>query len=302
MEPIIGTIAAAAVSLLASFLKSSGEGFSRGLGDDIGSRTGNAAWKKAKQLLSTIKARFSSKPQASKVMEAFENAPQDEDTQATVRFHLKQTFASDETFMKEVSDLLKEFAKAGGDTYFKTNISGSVGKIIQLSNIHGGIGNVEGNVIIQPSTAVTNATALKRSVQLIKGRDYDAAIDILKSSIKEDPSEPDAYYYLALAMLRGRRPKILYLSEADTISQNLENACSKDSTRAHYYYLWALVKLDFYMTKGLSIRPPDVNELLAKAGKLRSNPESMSEMLSFLPRIASNPILDLVERRVALLD
>lgn len=135
----IATIASATVSLLAPFLKSLGEELTKKTGEEIGAKAGEAAWGKAKQLYEIIKAKFFPKPDTAKVINALEKSPNDEDTQAAVRFHLKEMMTSDESFAKELASLLKEASDAGADTIFQTTIMGNVQKLVQMGNVYGDV-------------------------------------------------------------------------------------------------------------------------------------------------------------------
>lgn len=135
----MATIATTAVSLLIPYLKSLREEMAKKAGEEVGAKAGETAWIKAKQLYETVKAKFTSKPDASKVINALEKKPDDEDTQAAVRFHLKDLMASDESFARELATLLKEAAEAGADTVFQTTIFGNVQKLVQMGNVYGDV-------------------------------------------------------------------------------------------------------------------------------------------------------------------
>lgn len=135
----IATIASTTVSLLTPYLKSLAEEFTKKVGEEIGGKAGETAWNKTKQLYETVKAKFSSKPDATKVISALEKTPDDEDTRAAVRFHLKDMMTSDESFAKELAILLKEASEAGADTIFQTTIFGNVQKLVQMGNVYGDV-------------------------------------------------------------------------------------------------------------------------------------------------------------------
>jgi hypothetical protein len=135
----ISTIASTVVSLLVPFMKSTIEGISKKAGEEIGSKTGNLAWEKANQLYDTIKTKFSSSPEATKIVNALEKDPDDSDTQAALRFQIKDMLAKDENFAKELAFLLKEASEAGADTVFQTTIMGNVQKLVQMGNVYGDV-------------------------------------------------------------------------------------------------------------------------------------------------------------------
>ena len=131
----ITTIASATVSLLSPYLKLVGENLAK----EIGSQAGKTAWEKAKQLYETVKSKFSAKPDTAKVIIALEKSPNDNDTQAAVRFHLKEIMEADNDFAKELANLLKETSEAGADTIFHTTINGNVQKLVQMGNVYGDV-------------------------------------------------------------------------------------------------------------------------------------------------------------------
>lgn len=153
----------------------------------------------------------------------------------------------------------------------ETHVHGNVEKLTQIDN-------VEGNVIIHSPSTPSAAELLKKGIQYMNVRAYDDAVKAFEESIKVQPSS-QAYYYLALALLRGKRPKLLTLTQAETIEQKLLSASQLGGKQAHYYYLWALVKVDFYVANGFLVRPPSFEELLNMAENFPINPAAIIEML-----------------------
>lgn len=135
----IATIATATVSLLAPYLKSLEEGLTRKVGEEVGAKAGETAWGKAKQLYETVKAKFTSRPDATNVITALEKKPDDEDIQAALRFHFKEVMGSDEIFARELANLLKAAADAGAGTVFQTTIFGNIQKLAQMGNVYGDV-------------------------------------------------------------------------------------------------------------------------------------------------------------------
>ncbi len=151
-----------------------------------------------------------------------------------------------------------------------TNIHGNVEKLTQ-------IGEVKGNVVIQQGQDAEKL--LKNGIQLVRVGAYEQAISILTEVIKVTPLEADAYYYFALALLKGKRPKVSTLSQIQVIEQNLQTACELNSEWAHYFYLWALVKFDFYVVNGFMVRPPKIEQLLSIGRQSLHEPSLILEML-----------------------
>jgi hypothetical protein len=94
---------------------------------------------------------------------------------------------------------------------------------------------------------------------------YNLAITSFQAALEKGLREANIFYYLALAHVGGRRPKILKLSAVKFIENCLNAAIQLDSTQAHYLYLWTLIKYDYYQANGLKLSPPTIEELLTIA-------------------------------------
>lgn len=110
----------------------------------------------------------------------------------------------------------------------------------------------------------------------------DLAIRYFAKAVEGMPDNADAYYYYALAQLKGKRPKVLTLAEIRKIEEYLSAAIKIDDARSKYYYLWALIKHDFYRCNGLTMKPPSV-EALIDEGKRK--PYDDAEIKKMLDRI-----------------
>lgn len=126
-----------------------------------------------------------------------------------------------------------------------------------------------------PEIAAWLAEAIKR----IEAHAYESAIEILTQAVKLAPLAGDINYYVALALLKGKRPRSLFLSEADAVSRYLQTACTSDLPKAHYFYLWALVKFDFYQANGLRVGEPDVEECLIAAQDYQFDQDGFDQMV-----------------------
>jgi hypothetical protein len=135
----IASIAGAAVSLIVPFIKNIGESMTKKAGEAIGTKIGDSAWAKAKQLHDTVKAKLCSQPDSMKVISALEKTPDDADAQAAVRFHLKQLMILDENFARELAVMLREASETGVDAVFHTTVSGDVEKLVEIGAIYGNV-------------------------------------------------------------------------------------------------------------------------------------------------------------------
>lgn len=135
----IATIASTAVALLVPYLKSVSEGFAKKAGEELGEKSGELAWTRAKQLHQLVKSKFSAESSGEKAISALEKVPNDADTQAAVRFQLKDMMEVDEEFARQIATILKEADRAGADTVFNTNIHGNVEKLVQMRDVYGDV-------------------------------------------------------------------------------------------------------------------------------------------------------------------
>jgi tetratricopeptide (TPR) repeat protein len=94
---------------------------------------------------------------------------------------------------------------------------------------------------------------------------YDLALKHFRQSVGLEPDFADGYYYVALTMLRGKRPKTLMIQEVRAIEAQLCAALQLDPRPAKYYFLLAAVRSDYYLTNGLTSPSPSSRELLAMA-------------------------------------
>lgn len=129
--PEVAAIASTVVSLLVPYLKKAGE--------KIGEKAGEAAWNATKKLYDAVRAKFSAKPEAQKVIRALEQSPEDKDVQAAVRFHLKEMLTTDEGLRKELALLLEEASEAGAHIAFNTTVLGNAQGFVQAQNVYGDI-------------------------------------------------------------------------------------------------------------------------------------------------------------------
>ncbi|MEZ5148087.1 MAG: hypothetical protein R2759_13745 [Bacteroidales bacterium] len=101
---------------------------------------------------------------------------------------------------------------------------------------------------------------------------YDLAIKNFESAITQLPDEADVYYYYALSLIQGKRPKSLSLPSVRKIEEYLNTAIQLDD-KAKYYYLAAIINYDFYAANGMKIPSQIIIHLLVKHKHLKKNLE-----------------------------
>lgn len=125
---------------------------------------------------------------------------------------------------------------------------------------------------------------------------YDLAIKYFAKAMEQIPDYADVYYYYALALFKGRRPKVLTLSEIRKIEDYLNAAIQIDNTKSKYYYLWALIKYDFYIKNGLKVNPPTFEELITQAKSKIYEETEIRKMLERVP-INDQKLVNMLKNR-----
>ena len=93
---------------------------------------------------------------------------------------------------------------------------------------------------------------------------YDYSIRYFKRSIDLTPENPECYYYYALSLIKGRRPKVLRLNEIRKIQELINTSIQMDN-KSKYYYLSAIINYDYYASNGLKVPEPNYNQLISSA-------------------------------------
>jgi tetratricopeptide (TPR) repeat protein len=112
---------------------------------------------------------------------------------------------------------------------------------------------------------------------------HDLATKNFKRTLELMPEYADAYYYYGISLVRGRRPKLLSLSEVRLIEQYVETALQLDDRPAKYYYLSAILKFEYYLSNGLICRPPSPDELFFAAEDKEYDPWEVERLLYLIP-------------------
>jgi hypothetical protein len=161
----------------------------------------------------------------------------------------------------------------------------------------GSIGTMHGNVYINKGPVAPSASELlQQGVQLLRAGAYEESVGPLNQSLLAIPS-PDANYYLALASLRGQRPRALTYSQAKAIEGRLQAACKLDPYKAHYWYLLALVKYDFFTENGFLDDIDEINDLLSTGDTCPLVRAFIVELLNHVP--AKNcPVYEVIRDRL----
>ncbi len=127
---------------------------------------------------------------------------------------------------------------------------------------------------------ITGQELLNRGIQLLNKRAYREAIDVLSEATKTDRSLSDAYYYLAIALLSGKKPKKTDGWTITSIEEKLNSAVYGDTHSSKSYLLWAIVKHGYYAMNGFIEKPPTSAQLFSQGESIQA--EHAREILYYL--------------------
>lgn len=131
-----------------------------------------------------------------------------------------------------------------------------------------------------------NDNLLQIGINFLEKKSYQQSINTLKDLIKNNPESSDAYYYLSLALLKGRRPKVLKRTEIEEIEQLL---CATPTTNSdldgNIQYFLALIKEDYYFGNRIKCPPPSIQDILTSASRKSININKLRILLLNIPML-----------------
>ena len=152
------------------------------------------------------------------------------------------------------------------------------------------------NVNFQTPSQPDPTVLLNQGIQLLEAKSYQQAINRFEAVIKTDCSISDAYYHLALALLKGRRPKILKRIEVEEIEQLLNAATTMGDSDGTVQWFRALVRDDYYNGNGITNYPPPfVRDIVTTALSCNVNIDRLVALLVSLPMSNNRLYIELVK-------
>lgn len=112
----------------------------------------------------------------------------------------------------------------------------------------------------------------------------------LKQLIDSHPEDASGYYYRALNLLGGQRPKISNLKVIREIEQLILTSAQLDPANGRYEAILASIKYDYYGLNGMLVPAPAVEELVATAAAKAIDRLEFEQSFNFL-RIPESPIV-----------
>lgn len=111
---------------------------------------------------------------------------------------------------------------------------------------------------------------LDKGIQLLNRRAYKQAVEVLNNAIEKKSFVCHAHYYLALALLAGRKPRKTDKWTVEEVENNLSIVVASNSDLAHAYVLWAIVKHGYYAMNGLIEKVPTSAELFNQGASIQT--------------------------------
>jgi hypothetical protein len=114
---------------------------------------------------------------------------------------------------------------------------------------------------------------------------YVPALQRLNALVTLYPTEPDMYYYRALAGLSGQRPGGYAAPMVEAVERLLSEALGLTPSlpQAHVRALWALVQEDYYIIRGIPVDPERLQGLQSAVGWV--DPRHADEILRHVPAV-----------------
>ena len=94
----------------------------------------------------------------------------------------------------------------------------------------------------------------------LKLRLFDNAIKCFRQAIDLEPDDSENYFYLSIALLKGKKPFLHNREEIDEIVSYLNAAANLESNGLYYYFL-AYVQYDYFERKRFRVSPNYVDSL-----------------------------------------
>ena len=109
---------------------------------------------------------------------------------------------------------------------------------------------------------------------------YDEALAHLRKAVGESPDDSDAYYYVAIALLGGKKAFVQQNATIEKVMAFLDKAIAIRS-KGIYYYLLAYIKYDYHERKCFKVIPDYKNDL-SMARYNGVTPREITEMYAML--------------------
>jgi hypothetical protein len=144
-----------------------------------------------------------------------------------------------------------------------------------------------------------HASAIVQAAGLLALGSYERVLKTLDSCLQEGADSADLHYHRALALLAGRRPRHLKVSELRPVEASARAVLRFDDSAAHHLCLLAAVLKDFYLSNYLVAPQPGYEEVVERAAGTPVEDDKLDDLLRLAPwaRGAADEILERAGRR-----
>lgn len=143
--------------------------------------------------------------------------------------------------------------------------------------------NEQININIQRTPSADANALLTKGVQLLEAKSYKQAIIFLRAAIQGDPLLANAYYCLAIALLKGKRPKVLQRRQVEEIDQLLTTAIAVGDSDGTVKWFQVLLRHDYYIENRMKCPSPSVQEIITSINPGTINISRLKKLLIQLP-------------------
>lgn len=203
-------------------------------------------------------------------------------------------------FAREVRSLARQISHLSASKQFgemkQENREGSTGYQFQGETINvGGIHNIGHQSIghqgdIYQNVPVSADELLTKGVQLLNQGGYQQAISVLREAVQSDSSLAVAHYQLAVALLQGKRPKVLTRKTVEAVDESISSALALDSQNGVFHLFRALVRHDYYEVNRMRSPAPSAIEIMQSIGQYSVNQSALNQLLNQLSAMRNNPL------------
>ncbi len=143
--------------------------------------------------------------------------------------------------------------------------------------------NTQFNINFESTEHIKPEDLLKQALTLLESKSFLQASGLLKTAIKNKPTFSTAYYYLAIALLKGRRPKVLKRSEVEEIDEILSATISLGDSDGTILWFRALLRDDYYNGNKMRCPLPSVTEIITSTRSEYTDSDRLRSLLKILP-------------------
>jgi hypothetical protein len=177
----------------------------------------------------------------------------------------------------------------------KNNVSESITRLGQLGNLsRAELHNKLRFHRKRLSHKSTPSNLLSVSLILLMLKSYDEAIQFLEQFLSQNPLYAYGWYTLALANLKGNRPRLLKYDTASSIHKQALKAIQLDPNLVQATLLLAFLNADYFEIKGFQVKP-DLQSCLQLIQNKRIKKKEVLSLLKLIPDNPSIPMISYIQ-------